>query len=80
MNAGAIGTISATVSIGGKSATSDGTTVAKNSSAGSDYTLATKVTYTPASNGKTGVVVITDTKGTANAKAGYFCAMSILSE
>ncbi len=80
MNAGNNGTISATVTVGGKSATSDGTTVSKNTSAGANYYKSTKVTYTPASDGKTGAIVITATKGTKNAKAGYFCAMSVLSE
>lgn len=72
MNAGT-GTPTATVTIGGKAATSDGTTVVKNSSAES-YSDATKVTYTPASDGDTGIVVIN--VSTAS-KAGYICAIEI---
>lgn len=68
--------VTPSVTIGGKSATSDGTTVVKNSSAGNDYTKTTAVTFTPASDGKTGVVVISAT----SVKAGYFCAMDVLSE
>ena len=65
--------VTPTVTIGGKSATSDGTTVVKNSSAGSDWTKTTKVTFTPAADGNTGVVVI----NVASVKAGYICAMEI---
>ena len=65
--------VTPTVTIGGKSATSDGTTVVKNSSAGSDYKKATKVTFTPAAHGNTGVVVIS----VSTVKAGYICAMEI---
>ena len=65
--------VTPTVTIGGKSATSDGTTVVKNSSAGSDWTKATKVTFTPAADGNTGVVVI----NVATVKAGYICCMEI---
>ncbi len=65
--------VTPTVTIGGKSATSDGTTVVKNSSAGSDWTKATKVTFTPASNGNSGVVVI----NVSSVKAGYICCMEI---
>ncbi len=65
--------VTPTVTIGGTSATSDGTTIVKNSSAGSDWTKATKVTFTPAANGNTGVVVI----NVATVKAGYICAMEI---
>ncbi len=65
--------VTPTVTIGGKSATSDGTTVVKNSSAGSDWTKATKVTFTPASNGNSGVVVI----NVSSVKAGYICAIEI---
>lgn len=75
LNAGT-GTPTATVTVGGKSATSDGTTVTKNSSA-SSYADATAVTFTPASDGKTGVVVIS---ASTSSKAGYFCAMEVLSE
>lgn len=77
MNAGASGTVSATVTIGGKSATSDGTTVGSNSSASSQRSGTTKVTYTPAADGKTGVIAITVTKGTASAKAGYLCSIQV---
>ena len=65
--------VTPTVTIGGKSATSDGTTVVKNTSAGTDWTKATKVTFTPAADGNTGVVVI----NVATVKAGYICAMEI---
>lgn len=79
MNAGTSGSIAATVTIGGKSATSSGTTVASNSAANS-YVNATKVSYTPASDGKTGVIVITASKANASQKAGYVCAIEVLSE
>ena len=65
--------VTPTVTIGGIAATSDGTTVVKNSSAGDDWTKATKVTFTPATNGNTGVVVI----NVATVKAGYICCMEI---
>ena len=65
--------VTPSVTIGGKSATSDGTTVVKNSSAGTDWTKATKVTFTPASDGKTGAVVIS----VSTVKAGYICCMEI---
>ena len=65
--------VTPTVTIGGKAATSDGTTVVKNSSAGSDWTKTTKVTFTPASDGNTGVVVI----NVETVKAGYICAIEI---
>ena len=65
--------VTPTVTIGGKTATSDGTTVVKNSSAGSDWTKATKVTFTPAADGNTGVVVIS----VSTVKAGYICCMEI---
>lgn len=61
------------VSIGEKSAVSDGTTVVKNTSAGSDWTKATKVTFTPAEGGDSGVIVIDVT----SVKAGYICAIEI---
>ena len=66
-------TVTPTVTIGGKSATSDGTKVVKNSGAGSDWTKATKVTFTPVADGNTGVVVI----NVSTEKAGYICAMEI---
>ena len=65
--------VTPSVTIGGKSATSDGTTVTQNKNAGSDWTKATKVTFTPAVDGNTGVVVINVT----SVKAGYICAMEI---
>lgn len=65
--------VTPTVTIGGKSATSDGKVVEKNSSAGTDWTKATKVTFTPAADGNTGVIVI-DVK---SVKAGYICALEI---
>lgn len=65
--------VTPSVTIGGKNATSDGTVVVKNSSAGSDWTKATKVTFTPATNGDTGVVVI----NVETVKAGYICALEI---
>jgi len=77
MNAGAAGTVSATVTIGGTAATSDGTTVAKNSSATSQRDGTTKVTFTPAAGHNTGAIVITVTKGTASAAAGYLCAIQV---
>ena len=66
-------TVTPTVTIGGKSATSDGTQVVKNSKAGTDWTKATKVTFTPVADGNTGVVVI----NVSTEKAGYICAMEI---
>ena len=65
--------VTPTITIGGKSATSDGKVVAKKSSAGTDWTKATKVTFTPAADGNTGVIVI-DVK---SVKAGYICALEI---
>ena len=66
-------TVTPTVTIGGKSATSDGTKVVKNSKAGTDWTKATKVTFTPVADGNTGVVVI----NVSTVNAGYICAMEI---
>ena len=65
--------VTPTVTIGGKQATSDGTTVKKNSTAGSDWTKATKVTFTPADGGDKGQVVI----NVATVKAGYICCVEI---
>lgn len=65
--------VTPSVSIGGIEANSDGTVVVKNSKAGSDYTKATKVTFTPAENGDKGQVVINVT----TVKAGYICAIEI---
>lgn len=70
LNAGS-GTPSATVTIGGVAATSDGTVVQKNLNATS-YEDATCVTYTPGTS-DTGVVVINATCS----KAGYICAIEI---
>lgn len=63
----------ATVTIGGVAASSAGIVV-KNSKAVSDYSKASKITYTPASNGTTGVIVIS---ATTKSKAGYICAIEI---
>ena len=68
--------VTPSVTIGGKPATSDGTKVTQNKNAGADWTQATKVTFTPAADGNTGVVVISVT----SEKAGYICAMEIDSE
>lgn len=65
--------VTPTVTIGGKAATSDGTKVVKNSSAGADWKKTSKVTFTPAADGNTGVIVI-DVK---SVKAGYICALEI---
>lgn len=65
--------VTPSVTIGGTAAVSDGTTVVKNSSAGSDYTKATLVTFTPAADHNTGSVVI----NVETVKAGYICAMEI---
>ena len=65
--------VTSSVTIGGKTAVSDGTKVVKNSKAGNDWTKATKVTFTPAEDGNTGVVVI----NVSSVKAGYICAMEI---
>lgn len=68
--------VTPSVTIGGEAATSDGTTVVKNSSAGSDWTKATKVTFTPKAGSDTGVIVIDVT----SVKAGYICAIEIDAE
>lgn len=65
--------VTPSVKIGGKDAISDGTKVVKNSKAGSDYTKATKVTFTPADDANSGVVVI----NVETVNAGYVCAMEI---
>lgn len=65
--------VTPSVTIGGTAAVSDGTTVVKNSSAGSDWTKATKVTFTPATGHDAGVVVI----NVSTVKAGYICCMEI---
>ena len=68
--------VTPSVTIGGKPATSDGTVVTKNGTAKTDWKQTTKVTFTPAADGNTGVVVINVT----SEKAGYICAMEIDSE
>ena len=68
--------VTPSVSIGGNAAISDGTTVTKNSTAGTDWTKATKVTFTPAAGSDTGVIVIDVT----SVKAGYICAIEIDAE
>lgn len=68
--------VTPSVSIGGNAANSDGTTVTKNSNAGTDWTKATKVTFTPAAGSDTGVIVIDVT----SVKAGYICAIEIDAE
>lgn len=65
--------VTPSVTIGGKAAVSDGTNVIKNSTIKQDWTKATKVTFTPAEDGNTGVVVI----NVSTVKAGYICAMEI---
>lgn len=65
--------VTPSVTIGGKAATSDGTAVTKNSTAGNDWTKATKVTFTPASSGNSGIVEIK----VETVLAGYICAMEI---
>ncbi|MDD6123404.1 MAG: bacterial Ig-like domain-containing protein [Bacteroidales bacterium] len=65
--------VTPTVTIGNKAATSDGTTVVKNSSAGEDWTKTSKVTFTPAADGNTGVIEI----DVNSVKAGYICALEI---
>ena len=66
-------TVTPSVMIGDKVAVSDGTEVVKNKDAATDWTKTTKVTFTPAENVNTGVVVI-DVK---SANAGYICAIEI---
>lgn len=65
--------VTPSVTIGGKAAVSDGTNVIKNSTIKQDWKKATKVTFTPAEDGNTGVVVI----NVSTVKAGYICAMEI---
>ena len=68
--------VTPSVSIGGKAAISDGTTVTKNSTAKTDWTKTTKVTFTPAAGSDTGVIVIDVT----SVLAGYICAIEIDAE
>ena len=65
--------VTPTITIDGKAATSDGTKVVKNSSAETDWTKTSKVTFTPAADGNTGVIEIDVT----SVKAGYICALEI---
>lgn len=65
--------VTPSVTIGGKTAISDKTIVIKNSKAGKDWTKTTKVTFTPAADANSGIVVIS----VASVKAGYICAMEI---
>ena len=71
LNAGS-GVPTATVSIGGKEATSDGTVVKQNKSAKS-YKDATMLTFTPVDGGDSGIVVIK----ASSSNAAYICAMEI---
>ena len=64
--------ITPTVTIGGKVATSTGKVV-KNTSANSDWTKTSKVTFTPAADGESGVIEIS----ISSVKAGYICALEI---
>ena len=72
LNAGT-GTPTASVSIGGKNATSDGTVVKQNKNAQS-YKDATKVSFVPANGSNSGEVII---KASTTSKAGYICAIEI---
>lgn len=64
--------ITPTVTIGGKVAKSTGKVV-KNTSANSDWTKTSKVTFTPAADGESGVIEIS----VSSVKAGYICALEI---
>ena len=64
--------ITPTVTIGGKVAKSTGKVV-KNTSANSDWTKTSKVTFTPAADGESGVIEIS----ISSVKAGYICALEI---
>ena len=64
--------ITPTVTIGGKVATSTGKVV-KNKSADSDWTKTSKVTFTPAADGESGVIEIS----VSSVNAGYICALEI---
>ena len=67
--------ITPTVTIGGKVATSTGKVV-KNKSANSDWTKTSKVTFTPAADGESGVIEIS----VSSVNAGYICALEIDTE
>ena len=71
LNAGT-GTPTASVSIGGKNATSDGTVVKQNKKAKS-YKDATMLTFTPVDGGDSGIVFIK----ASSSNAAYICAMEI---
>ena len=64
--------ITPTVTIGGKVAKSTGKVV-KNTSANSDWTKTSQVTFTPAADGESGVIEIS----ISSVKAGYICALEI---
>lgn len=64
--------VTPTVTIGGKVATPAGK-VTKNTSANSDWTKTSKVTFTPAADGESGVIEIS----VSSVKAGYICALEI---
>lgn len=64
--------VTPTVTIGGKVATPAGT-VTKNTSANSDWTKTSKVTFTPAAGGESGVIEIS----VSSVNAGYICALEI---
>lgn len=74
LNLGGI-SITPTVTIGGKVATSTGEVV-KNTSANSDWTKTSKVTFTPAADGESGVIEIS----ISSVNAGYICALEIDTE
>lgn len=65
------GTISPIVTVGGIECTMEGTIV-KNSSAGSDYTKASLITFTPKESASGEVVIDLSCN-----KAGYFCAIEV---
>lgn len=66
--------VTPSVTVGGKTASTTGS-VTKNSSAGS-YAQTSRVVFTPASDGKTGVIVA----NVSTVKAGYICALEVLSK
>lgn len=67
--------VTPTVTIGGKVAKPAGT-VTKNTSANSDWTKTSKVTFKPATDGQTGVIKIS----ISSVNAGYICALEIDTE
>ena len=75
LNAGT-GTPTATVTIGGKAASKSGT-VSKNTAANDDYTKTSKLIFTPASGGNTGVIKIA---ASTSSKAGYIAAIEVVCE